>query len=220
MLLKMFAELPPRKRIGIIAIILGIAAAIIGDPCNTTKTSVSIKEVALKSSNDVDAVKVEELAGWIIEGKMDYRLVDLRDEDKYSEYNIPTSENIKIGSLMKSDLKRNEKIILYSDKEVIAAQGWFILKADDYKSVAILSGGMDAWKDNVVFPTCSCGDTLTEEEKQLHQKKDEVAKFFGGQLETGSLAENEKVKKDVPKLKSPAKIELKQTRRKKKREGC
>ena len=220
MLLKAFAELPPRKRIGIIAIILGIAAAIIGDPYNATKTTVSIKEVALKSSGDVDAVSVNDLGSWILEAKMDYRLVDLRDESEYSEYNIPSSENISIGSLTNSDLKRNEKIILYSDKEIVAAQAWFILKADDFKSISILSGGMEAWRNDVVFPTCTCGEFPSEEQKQQHQKKEEIAKFFGGQLESGSLVENEKIKKDIPKLKSPAKVNLKRTRNKKSREGC
>ena len=179
-----------------------------------------IKEMAIKSANDVDAVNVNDLAEWIIETKMDYRLVDLRGDENYSEYNIPSSENIPVETLTKSDLLRNEKIILYSDKEVVSAQGWFILKSADYKSVTILSGGMDAWKDDVLYPTCNCGDSPTEEQIQQHKKKEEIAKFFGGQMESSSSVDNEKVKKDVPKLKSPAKVNLKRTRTKKSREGC
>lgn len=219
MLLKAYAELPPRKRIGIIAIILGISAAVIGNPCNTTQTKVNIKEVALKSEKDVDGIKVNELAGWIIEGKMDYRLADLRNESSFSEYNIPSSENIQIGSLTKSDLKRNDKIIVYSENDITAAQGWFILKAADYKSVCMLKGGLEAWKNEIVFPQCSCGDNPSEIQKQNHQKKEEVAKFFGGQMETGSSS-TKVAKKELPKLKAPAKVNLKRTRSKKKREGC
>ncbi|VAX28169.1 hypothetical protein MNBD_IGNAVI01-2975, partial [hydrothermal vent metagenome] len=47
----------------------------------------------------------------------------------------------------------------------------------------------------------------------------EVAKFFGGQLETGS-SDAAKVKKELPKLKAPKKVKLKANRKKPSREGC
>jgi rhodanese-related sulfurtransferase len=216
MLLKAYAELPPRKRIGILAIILGIAAAFIGNPSNTTKTSVNIKEIALKSENDVNGVTVNDLSSWIIKGNMHYRLVDLRNE---SEYNIPTSENISVGSLVNSDLKRNDRIILYSNDDIVSSQAWFILKSAKFKSVYILKGGLEVWKNEVIFPVCKCADDPDQEQKQIHAEKEEIAKFFGGQLETGG-ANNAIVKKDTPKLKAPAKVTLKKTRTKKSREGC
>ncbi|VAX16981.1 hypothetical protein MNBD_IGNAVI01-1146, partial [hydrothermal vent metagenome] len=145
MTLKAYAELPPRKRIGILAIILGVIAAIIGNPCDTTKSAVNLKELSMIAEKDINEVTVNDLAKWLIEGKMDYRLVDLRDESDYNEYNIPSSENIPVQSLLNSDLMRNEKIILYSDDNTLASQAWFILKAAHYKSVYILDDGMRAW---------------------------------------------------------------------------
>jgi len=219
MILKAYAELPPRKRIGILAIILGVIAAIIGSPCDTTKSAVNLKELSMFAEKDIDKVSVNDLAKWIIEGKMDYRLIDLRNESEYNEYNIPSSENIPVQSLLTSDLMRNEKIILYSDDNLVASQAWFILKAADYKSVYILDNGMEAWKENIVFPSCTCGENPTVEQKQLHSEKAEVAKFFGGQLETGSSGAA-KVKKELPKLKAPKKVTLKANRKKPSREGC
>ncbi len=219
MILKRYAELPPRKRIGILAIVLGVIAAIIGSPCNTTKSAVNLKELSMLAKKDIKEIKVHDLAKWIIEGKMDYRLIDLRDESKYNEYNIPSSENIPVESLLNSDLMRNEKIILYSDDDLVASQAWFILKAANYKSVYVLDKGLEAWKNEIVFPSCTCGDNPSVEQKQLHAKKAEIAKFFGGQIEsTGSG--NEKVKKNMPKLKAPKKIKLKTNRKKPAREGC
>ena len=218
MLLKAYADLPPRKRIGILAIILGIAAAFIGNPSNTTITSVNIKEIALKSEKDVNRVTVNDLASWIIKGNMDYRLVDLRNESEYNEYNIPTSENISTGSLVNSDLKRNGRIILYSNDDIVASQAWFILKSSEFKSVYILKGGLEVWKNEVIFPVCKCVDNPDQGQKHIHTEKEEIAKFFGGQLE--SSANNAIVKKDTPKLKAPAKVTLKRTRTKKAREGC
>lgn len=218
-MLKMYANLPPRKRIGILAILLGILAAFIGNPQDNTTTTVNIKELSMTADKNVNSVSVQELSNWIIQGKMDYRLVDLRTSAEYDEYNIPSSECVPISSLTKSDLMRNEKIILYSDDDIVASQAWFILKSDGYQSVSILKKGMEAWKSEIVFPSCNCGEHSTAELKQLHTKKAEVAKFFGGvmQVDGGS---NSKVKKDLPKLSAPKKVILKNSRKKPAREGC
>ncbi|MDA3860040.1 MAG: rhodanese-like domain-containing protein [Melioribacteraceae bacterium] len=218
-MLKFYAALPPRKRIGILAIILGIIAAFIGVPNDNTTTLVNIKELSITAGDNVNSVTVQELSNWIIKGKMDYRLVDLRISAKYDEYNIPSSECVSMSSLTKSELKRNEKIILYSDDDIVASQAWFILKSDGYKSVSILKKGMEAWKSEIVFPSCNCGEHSTTELKQLHAKKAEVAKFFGGimQADGGS---NSKVKKDLPKLSAPKKVIFKTSRKKPAREGC
>ena len=218
-MLKVYADLPPRKRMGILAIILGVLAAFIGNPQDNTTASVNIKELSMTAGNDVNSVTVQELSNWIIQGKMDYRLIDLRKEADYDEYNIPSSECVSMSSLTKSELMRNEKLILYSDDDIIASQAWFILKSDGYKSVSILKRGMEAWKNEIVFPSCNCGEHSTAELKQLHDKKAEVAKFFGGvmQADAGS---NSKVKKDLPKLSAPKKVTLKSSRKKPAREGC
>lgn len=218
-MLKIYASLPPRKRIGILAIILGIIAAIIGNPTNSTSTSVNIKELSMVAGDNVNTVTVTELADWIIQGKMDYRLIDLRSQDTFDEYNIPTSECVSMSSLTKSDLKRNEKLFLYSEDNIVASQAWFILKADGFKSVSILDKGMEAWKENVVFPSCNCAEHSTPEMQQIHDKKAEVAKFFGGMMQAAA-GSNSTVKKDLPKLKAPKKVILKTNRKKPAREGC
>ena len=130
-MLKVYAALPPRKRIGILAIILGILAAIIGAPENSTTASVNIKELSMTAGKNVNTVTVQELSNWIIQGKMDYRLVDLRTEADYEEYNIPSSECVSMSSLTNSELMRNEKIILYSDDDIIASQAWLKLKMNE-----------------------------------------------------------------------------------------
>ena len=39
------------------------------------------------------------LAGWIVEGRADYRLIDLRDETAFGEYHVPTAENVPLTTL-------------------------------------------------------------------------------------------------------------------------
>lgn len=219
MLLRAFSDLPPRKRIGMIAIVLGIIAVLIGNPYDKATAKVNIKEMVLLTDNSISSIGVDDLAGWIISKKMDYRLIDLRSSAEYEEYTIPTAESIPVDEILKSDLMKNEKIVLFGENDKIASQVWFILKASGYNGVYILQDGMKAWKNNIVFPTCTCGENPSEEQLQLHNKRAEVSKFFGGEM-SSATANIEKQITEMPKLQAPAKIELNKPRGKKKREGC
>ena len=99
-----------------------------------------------------DQVSVTTLADWIIQAKADFRVVDLRPEAAYAEYHIPPAENIPVAGLAQSSLRHNEKVILYAEDGARAAQAWMLLRAKGFKGVYILRGGLEAWKDSVLFP--------------------------------------------------------------------
>jgi len=214
-MLQQFVKLPIRKRVGIIAIILGFVAIFAGSPYDRSTTRVNVKEMATVSLKEDHSINADDLAEWIIKGKYDYRLVDLRNPEDYEQYNIPGSENIPIRNIIDSDLMRNEKIVLYSDEETVAAQGWFLLNADNFKSVYILEGGLTCWKDQVLFPKLPTDPT--KEQLALFEKKKEVSKFFGGQPQVGG---EEQIEQETPKLKAPSKVTVTTKRKKKSREGC
>jgi len=215
-MLKFFVSLPLRKRVGLVGILLGIIAIFAPDPYHRTTASVNTKEIAMETLSSKDQISVEELADWIIQGKMDYRLIDLRSPEKYKEYNIPTSECVAIKNLPDADIERNEKILLYADDDITAAQAWYLLKSMGYKSVTILKGGLDNWEKEVLYP--SIPENATPEQMKKFAKIVEVAKFFGGEPQTGDAGAV--VKKAHPKPKAPAKVTLKRSRKKKAREGC
>lgn len=219
MILKNFSELPPRKRIGILAIVLGVLAVVIGSPYQRATAKVNLKEMAILSNEDISSISTEELSDWIIKGNADYRLVDLRSSKEHEEYNIPSSESIPVSDLLNSSLMKNEKIILYSDDDIIASQAWFILRASEYKGVYILKKGMTSWKEDIIFPSCNCGENPSIEQRHLHSKKSEIAKFFGGKISSGNAPQSYQ-NSELPKLEAPKKVILKSSRKKKKREGC
>jgi len=201
MFLKSFAELPARKRVGIVAIILGILSIFAGNPSDNVNTKINIKELTLISPNEISKVGVNELADWIIKGKYDYRLVDLRESEKFLKYNIPTSENIGVTELLKSDLS-------------------ITLKSKDYKGVYIIEGGIKTWEDEILFPTCTCGESPSTEQKHKHNKLAEVSKFFGGQINSSGESVSEQSNRKMPEISAPVSIELKKPKGKRKREGC
>jgi hypothetical protein len=54
-----------------------------------------------------------------------------------------------------------------------------LLRAQGYKSVYMLKGGLDEWKDQVVFPVLA--DNPTPGERARDERLRSISAFFGGQ---------------------------------------
>lgn len=219
MILQTFANYPPRKRLGLLAVLLGFIAIFAGSPFDRVETKINAKEMSMLSVDEITNVNVEQLADDIIKSKFNFRLIDLRKSDEYAKYNIPSSENIPVDRLLKSDLARNDNILLYSDNDFETAQAWFLLKSNNFKGVSVLKGGLKTWQENILFPTCGCDPNPTKEQQHKHNKLAEISKYFGGSMQTGSVV-NSKVDMKMPEIEAPTNIKLKKAKGKKKREGC
>lgn len=205
------------------AIFLGLTAFIISNPFETTYAKINTKDLAVMVQREIDHISVEDLADWIIKGKSDYRLIDLRTEKEFNEYNIPGSENIQITNLLDGQIARNEKIVLYSDGGIHAAQAWFLLKAKDFKNVYMLKGGLEEWKDKILFPKLAAN--ATEVEKAKFEIASAISRYFGGtpQLVSGEQPTSVAIQSttpQAPKIQAPAGASSGGGVKKKKREGC
>lgn len=217
-----FMKLSTPWKLAILAGLLGFIALLIGNPSNKNVIDVNAKEMALATVKNQDKIDVITLADWLIKENVDYTLVDLRSEKDFGEYNIPSSENILVENILDSDLSRNQKILLYGNDDVTSAQAWFILKSANYKAVYILSGGMDAWKNEILFPKLDA--TATPEQTVAFEKVKQVSLHFGGSPQivsggtTTTVAASPTATPAMPKLTAPAgKVG---GGAKKKKEGC
>jgi rhodanese-related sulfurtransferase len=159
------------------ALLLGVAA-IAGDPNRGTSVRLDTQELATIVGSTVDHVTVQELADWILQGRTDYRLIDLRSEAEYAAYHIPTAENVPVARLPGYGLGRNEKIVLYSEGGIHSAQAWFLLRAQKYPGAYILFGGLEAWTDEVLYPVVPAA--ATQQQIAAFERTAQVARFFGG----------------------------------------
>ena len=92
----MGARLPKlslNHKLGAIALGLGLLA-IPAKVYQGRTVTVHEKELATAVAREEDHVTPSELAAWIVEGRKDYRLIDIRDEKAYREYHIPTAESV------------------------------------------------------------------------------------------------------------------------------
>ncbi len=211
------SSLTLNQKLALVAGLFGFCAIFAGSPYTGSTATINAKELAVMVEKEVDHVTVDELADWIIKGRADYRLIDLRSAKDFDEYHIPGAENIPIASLPDAGLLRNEKIILYSEGGTHSAQAWFLLKALKYKNVYLLRDGLAEWKDRILFP--SLAENPSPEEKAAFEKRKEVSKFFGGSPQTRNAASASQLV--MPKLPVPS-VSAAPTGapKKKKKEGC
>ena len=212
-----FAKWSTTQKAGLVVGVLGLVAAFAGNPYQGSRYTIDAQELARVVETTVDHVSPEEIADWIIQGKADFRLIDLRTEREFGEYHIPGAECVSLTALPEYGLQKNEKIVLYSEGGIHSAQAWFLLKTQGYKGVYMMFGGLEEWKDKVLFPKLAANPTPAQSVEFAKMK--EVSRFLGGTPQTGST---DSVK--APSLALP-KIEMPQAAPgaaspKKKKEGC
>jgi len=213
-----FTNISINKKLALFAFLLGCIAMFMHDPMKSRLVTIDANELALKIIDKNNYISPKDLAGWIIMGKADYKLIDIRQENKFKEYNIQTSENIPVASLNDNKFAKTQKIIIYSDDNVQSAQAWFLLKAKSFKSVYMLQGGLDEWKNRILFPKLPLN--ATPEQFAEFEKMKEICKFFGGQPQSSvgdSLAIPQLA---LPKMTAPAPSPNVKTGGKVKKEGC
>ena len=134
-------RLSRNQKLALLAVALGLGALVLGGP-QPGKIVLDERELAAIVEGELDHVTPDELADWIVAGRQDFRLSDLRTAAEYAEYHVPQAENVAITALVDSDLARNEKIVLYSAEGIHSAQAWFLLRAKKFAAVYILLGGL------------------------------------------------------------------------------
>ena len=173
------SKLTLNQRLAAVAFLLG-ALAVFGRPQQGPVSKVDAQEIAQIVQTEADQVTVGKLAGWIIEGRADYRLIDLRDEAEFEAYHIPTAERVAITDLLSYGLRRNETIVLVSGSGIRSAQAWFLMKAQDYKAVYMLTGGLTSWQNEILFPVAPAADAAAQAKADF-ERRVRVSSFFGGQ---------------------------------------
>jgi len=177
------SRLTTNQRLAALAFALGLVA-LGATPTRGGRASVDPRELALLVQTGADRVPARTLADWIIQTRADFRVVDVRDPAAFAAGpRIPSAENIPIATLPDADFARDEKILLVAEDDVRAAQAWFLLQAQGYHGARIVSGGMRAWNDQVVYPRVDGADPAER------ARLEAVSVHFGGAPRSGAAAD-------------------------------
>ena len=216
--MNLLASISLNRKLALLTGLLGLMAALAGSPYSGYSVNLDTKELALIVQKEVDHITPAELSDWIIQGRSDYRLIDLRSTAEFSQYHIPTAENVPLSQLSEYSLGRNEKVVLYSGGGIHSAQGWFLLQAEGYRGVYILRGGLDEWRDQVLYP--SLPPNADAAQTAAFEKMKEVSRYFGGTPRTTGQEPAQIATPALPKLETPASTPVGTAPQKKKKEGC
>lgn len=176
--MRFLSKLTLNQKLGVLALALG-ALAVFANVAPGHTVTLDAREVLTSVERREDNVTPTELAAWIIEGRRDYRLVDVRDERAFAGYHIPTAENLPLATVLDGALARTDKVVLYGDGGIHAAQAWMVLKGRGFTRVYTLLEGLDAWKEEVLFPVLP--PSPSPERQAQFERTAHVARFFGGQ---------------------------------------
>jgi rhodanese-related sulfurtransferase len=181
-MLQFLTKLNTNQRLAVLASVLGLVA-LAATPTRGGRVSLDSRELSVLMEKGADRVSARTLADSIIQARADFRVIDVRARAAFAAGpRIPSAENIPLSTLADAGLARDEKILLVADDEARAAQAWFLLKAQGFKGVSIVSGGLRAWNDDVLFPRV---DGVGSAERA---RLESVSAHFGGAPRSGAAA--------------------------------
>lgn len=172
---------PPRLAgvLGAGALALGGLAALSGNPDRAAHASIDVDRLTQEVEHERDRMTAVQLARWIRDQKPGLRIFDLRSAADFASYSIPDAEHVALRDLRSTRVGAAETVVLYSDRDTPAAQGWLFLRAMGLERVYYLRGGIKEWADVIWNPVL--GPAATPEEKAAFAAAAPLARYFGGQ---------------------------------------
>ena len=144
-------------------------------------TQASLVDVAQAAARQSDRVSVEELAGWLIEGRQDFVLIDVRSSEDFGKGAIGEARNIPIAELLGAEtlasLPGDRKVVVYSNGSENGAKAATLLRVAGLDA-HVVTGGYNAWHARVLNPDISA-EELDGESLQVSEQRAYACYFVG-----------------------------------------
>lgn len=146
------------------------------------------EELADAITSGEDAITPAELSEWIIKGRTDLMIIDIRGEEDFAKGSIKGALNIPLKQLLlretiDSQFNQGKTVVLYSNGNTHAHQAWLVLKAAGVNAL-VLQGGYNAWVETILNPAKP--SESSDDEILKYNTALSVAKNFGSQGEIKS----------------------------------
>lgn len=154
------------QKLGVLAFVLSLIAMVI---------SVSYSKQTVMENK----ITVLELAK-AIRSREELLLIDVRDQDSFWEFHIPTASSIPLSEIPYADLTTQVPLVIYSGDDSLATKAYSIILNRRISNVALLKGGVHDWYERILYPKIPF--ELAEQNKALASEIKEIAEFFGGKI--------------------------------------
>ncbi len=166
-----------------VLLLLGLAAC-----SKDTGSSATLVEVAQAAARQSDRVQVEQLAEWLIEGRQDFVLVDVRAPSDYVKGHIGEARNLAIAELVTENaltgLPTDRKVVVYSNGSENGAKAATLLRIAGLNA-QVLVGGYNAWQSRILNPDIPA-EELDGESLQVSEQRAFACYFVGDRGEGGA----------------------------------
>mgnify|MGYP001823138140 CR=1 FL=1 len=191
------------------SLLIAVAAVLVacGQP-TATGNSQSFVDIAQSAARKDDRVAVEELADWLIEGRQDFLLVDVRMPEDYEKGQIGDARNIPLAQLVTeqtiSGLPTDRKIVLYSNGSENAAKAAVMLRLAGLDA-HLVTGGFNAWHARVLNPDISAEELDGESPRVSAQRA--YSCYFVGDRGGNAAKRQESAEPFVPPVFTPEELD-------------
>ncbi len=166
-----------RRGLATVALMLGLIAPLAGSPYKANHAAIDVAALARDVAREEDHVTALELAQWIKDRRQGLRVLDVRSQEEYDRYHLPTAERLALDSVATAPFHVDDTLVLYSEGGAHAAQAWVFLRALGYRNVYFLRGGLYEWLEQVMNPTLA--DT-TAAVRADFSRAAALSRYFGG----------------------------------------
>lgn len=182
------------------ATLLTLSVVLIAACSDSDKREVTLVDIAQAAARHDDRASVEDLAGWLIEGRADFKLIDVRMPEDFESGRIGNAENIPIAQLVAPDvlsrLPTDRMVIVYSSGSENAAKATVMLRLSGIDA-HLLSGGYNAWQSRILNPDISA-DELSGESLEVSAQRALSCYFVGERSGLGATRREADSKPFVP----------------------
>lgn len=157
------------------ATLLSLSVASVAACGPSTKSDVSFTDVAQAAARQDDRVSAHDLATWLIEGRGDFQIIDVRMPADFEKGHIGDAQNIPLAELVTDTaigaLPMDRKVIVYSNGSENAAKATVLLRLAGINA-HLLTGGYNAWQAKILNPEISAealdGESLATAEQRAY----------------------------------------------------
>jgi rhodanese-related sulfurtransferase len=175
--------------LGMFALALAATLAACGGAGRGKVDMHSLQQVAQGVARGENMVTVQDLSHWIIQGRKDFVLLDLRKPDAFAAGHIQGAQSMPMAELMSeaklATLPAGQKVIVYSADSVEAAAATALLRVAGHDALA-MGGGYDAWDKQILHPPIPAVATRNEAPEVAEKRA--IACYFVGGKAAGSEA--------------------------------
>jgi rhodanese-related sulfurtransferase len=180
--------------------LLSLSAAVIAACGQANEPQVALVEVAQAAARQDDRVSVEKLASWLIEGRGDFELIDVRMPGDFESGRIGDAKNIPIAQIVTQDvllsLPTDRMVIVYSNGSENAAKAAVMLRLSGIDA-HLLAGGYNAWHKRILNPDISA-EELDGESLQVSEQRAYSCYFVGERSESAGMRDKAQSAPFVP----------------------